>query len=484
MSPKKLSNKSLSSSSAAMNTKTTDSTSLSSPSPTKRVRSALVDNEDTDVTIIVDKSHLKMTAAADNDLVGDGLNNRHNTRDGCGGGNDGGGGGTSSDDDDDDVNKMLASTTTSTSATAAAIIADNYFMAQRRHQQRTKRSTTGADSDQMKNKSTSETMAKVMKDFDLTEDQIKVIVDRQSVAERKHLMDTYVNNNCFDDWMSQLCCGFNVLLYGLGSKRKLMETFAEKHLSDEHHIVINGYNNEASLRHIILVLSEVLDESIVDNNMKIIDKLNSIEFDLYLVIHSIDFLFATNPKIKSFIGQLVVPHRCSRIRIIASVDHINSGLIWSTTEANAYRWLWFNVPTLESYSVEKAFSTGLSMLTGSAKSWSQSLTYSSVKHVFDSLTTNAQKIFLLILQHFVDKDVSNTNNNNNNNGFPFADCYDLCREEMLVISETTLRAQISEFKDHRLLKSKKGCDGGEVIVVCLDKTVVQSFLDSHPNNDY
>jgi len=146
--------------------------------------------------------------------------------------------------------------------------------------------------------------------------------------------------------------------------------------------------------------------------------------------------------------------------------------LWSTTESNAYKWLWFNAPTYESYTIEKAFSTGLSMLSGSSKSWHQSLTYSSVKHVYDSLTSNAQKVFLLILGYYVERDAANT-------GFAFSDCYSLCREEFLVTSELTLRAQISEFKDHKLLKCKKGADGGEVIVVCIDKSIAQKFIESH-----
>ena len=216
-------------------------------------------------------------------------------------------------------------------------------------------------------------------------------------------------------------------------------------------------------------LSEVIDETISDES-KLIDKIKQIDFDLYLVIHSIDRMLATNPKIKKFMFQLV--SKCNRLRLIASVDHINSGLLWSASESDVYNWLWFNVPTFESYTIEKAFTGGLSLMSGSSKSWNQSLTYSSVKHVYDSLTSNAQKIFLLILTKFVDKTESN-------DGIAFSELYIMCREEFWVNSETTLRAQISEFKDHKLLKIKKGSDGGELITVCIDKSVAQKFIDNH-----
>ena len=35
--------------------------------------------------------------------------------------------------------------------------------------------------------------------------------------------------------------GFNILLYGLGSKRDLLEQFQTKYLSQFSHLVVNGY---------------------------------------------------------------------------------------------------------------------------------------------------------------------------------------------------------------------------------------------------
>lgn len=217
------------------------------------------------------------------------------------------------------------------------------------------------------------------------------------------------------------------------------------------------------------VLSQAIDDVITDET-KLINKLAEIDFNIYLVIHSIDVLLTSHPKIKIFLNRLV--EKCHRLRIIASLDHINSGLLWSSTESDVYNWLWFNVPTFESYSVEKAFSSGLSLISSSSNSWNQSVTYSSVKHVYDSLTPNAQKIFLLILSNYIESKDSR-------NGFSFAECYNICREEFLVNSEQTLRSNISEFKDHNLLKLKKGGDGGEVIVVCIDKSVAHKFIDNH-----
>ncbi|CAG2109791.1 unnamed protein product [Medioppia subpectinata] len=361
-------------------------------SPKKRVKSVLVTNDDADVMKILDKS--KPMIILTDCMKNNGLNgmNGKTTVD------------ESSDSSDGDNEEE------SMTVVKNRVIDSNYFMAQ-----------------SSRSKTSKNAFAKVIQNFDLNESKIKDIIENQFVDQRRHFIDLYINNNYFEEWFQSLNCGFNVLLYGLGSKRKLLDQFITQCLQSDHHIVINGYNNEMTVKNMINVLNEVMSESINDET-KLIDKLKDIDFDVYLVIHSIDFLFGNNSKMKSLFSQMVSV--CSRLRFIASVDHVNSGLLWSTTESNAYKWLWFNVPTYESYTIEKAFSTGLSMLSGSSKSWTQSLTYSSVKHVYDSLTTNAQKVFLLILTHFVEKDETNS-------GFAFSDCYSLCREEFLVTSELT-----------------------------------------------
>ncbi len=40
-------------------------------------------------------------------------------------------------------------------------------------------------------------------------------------------------------------------------------------------------------------------------------------------------------------------------------------------------------------------------------------------------------------------------------GMSFHDCYTKCREAFLVNSDATLRAQLTEFRDHKLIRSKK-----------------------------
>ena len=48
---------------------------------------------------------------------------------------------------------------------------------------------------------------------------------------------------------------FNILLHGLGSKRGLLDLFRKECLSEETHVVVNGYFPALTLQHVSHILS-------------------------------------------------------------------------------------------------------------------------------------------------------------------------------------------------------------------------------------
>ncbi len=44
--------------------------------------------------------------------------------------------------------------------------------------------------------------------------------------------------------------------------------------------------------------------------------------------------------------------RCPAIRLVASVDHVNSCLLWDKRTAAQFNWLYFDVTTYAPYTVE------------------------------------------------------------------------------------------------------------------------------------
>lgn len=52
-------------------------------------------------------------------------------------------------------------------------------------------------------------------------------------------------------------------------------------------------------------------------------------------------------------------------------------------------------------------------------------------------------------------------------GISYEHLFRLCRERFLVSSDATLRTHLTEFRDHDLIKTRKGPDGVELMVVPL-----------------
>lgn len=62
-------------------------------------------------------------------------------------------------------------------------------------------------------------------------------------------------------------------------------------------------------------------------------------------------------------------------------------------------------------------------------------------------------------------------------GLPFKDLYSKSREQFLVSSDLALRAQLTEFLDHKLVKMKRSYDGSENLVIPIDNSLLQQFLE-------
>ena len=117
--------------------------------------------------------------------------------------------------------------------------------------------------------------------------------------------------------------------------------------------------------------------------------------------------------------------------------------VWDAAKSARFSWLWFDVTTFDFYARETSYENSLLV------SQSGILALTSLVHVMRSLTPNARRIFLLLAQHQLEQKQTNYA------GMAFADLYQRCREAFLVNSDLTLRAQLTEFNDHKLLRSKR-----------------------------
>ncbi|XP_046330979.2 origin recognition complex subunit 2-like [Haliotis rufescens] len=279
----------------------------------------------------------------------------------------------------------------------------------------------------------------------------------------------------FSKWMFQMCNDFNILLYGLGSKRGLIETFRQKFLHDFSHVVVNGYFPSLTVKQILsCIIDEIIEEEVhirtpADQYEYIRRHFENSEYrDFYLIIHNIDGSMLRGEKTQNLLSLLA---QVRGVHIIASIDHINAPLIWDHTKCCRFNWLCFDTTTYIPYSSETSYENSLLVQQTGA------LALSSLTHVMKSLTTNAKGIFLLLAKH-----QQENKENATYIGMSFSELYQRCRESFLVNSDLTLKAQLIEFRDHKLIRSKKSYDGVEHLLIPIDTPTLAEFLEQQEDS--
>ncbi|XP_039999938.1 origin recognition complex subunit 2 isoform X2 [Xiphias gladius] len=275
----------------------------------------------------------------------------------------------------------------------------------------------------------------------------------------------------FSKWMLQLQLGFSVLVYGLGSKKALLEDFRVSHLAQEIHLVVNGFFPSITLKSILNAMTcEVLEHqgsfrTPTDQIQFITQTLkDSPDLRVYLLIHNIDGPMLRGEKVQSALGQLA---SLPNLHLVASLDHINAPLVWDQFKQSQFNWLWWECVTFQHYAEETSYENSLLVQQTGA------LALSSLTHVLRSLTPNARGIFKLLVKFQLEN-----KDNPSYTGLSFQDFYQRCREAFLVNSDLTLRTQLTEFRDHKLIRTRKGADGVEYLIVAVDASTLMDFLEN------
>ncbi|XP_037537408.1 origin recognition complex subunit 2 [Nematolebias whitei] len=289
------------------------------------------------------------------------------------------------------------------------------------------------------------------------------------LEELQQLQDKHRKH--FNKWMLHLRLGFSVLVYGLGSKKALLEHFRESHLSQEVHLVVNGFFPSITLKSILNALTcEVLElegsSRTPADQVQLVSQTLGERPDLhvYVLIHNIDGPMLRGEKTQSALGQLA---SLPNLHLVASIDHINAPLVWDQFKQSQFNWLWWECVTFQHYAEETSYENSLLVQQTGA------LALSSLTHVLRSLTPNARGIFKLLVKFQLEN-----KDNPSYTGLSFQDFYQRCREAFLVNSDLTLRTQLTEFRDHKLIRTRKGADGVEYLLVAVDTSTLMDFLEN------
>lgn len=313
-------------------------------------------------------------------------------------------------------------------------------------------------------------------------------------------------------WWQLLQSEFSLLLYGFGSKKELMEDFAQKTLTDGGVVVVNGFFPGLTAKQVLVAAAAAVHRESAANsagatphgasNDALFNRIalatrrpdvraaparggaegrgarerprrgeggeigaDGVNGDfqplrrLYIVLHNIDGQQLRSPEAQAILGELA---SMPRVHLIASVDHVNAPLLWSKREAARFNWVWQEATTFAPYALETSFLPQLLASKGEERHIRGAV------NVLRSLTSNARDIFRLLAEHQLA--------NPEEKGMGFHAFYTECRAQFLATSEVTLRSHLTEFVDHELTRTRKSADGEDVVHIPFAADVLAQLL--------
>lgn len=274
----------------------------------------------------------------------------------------------------------------------------------------------------------------------------------------------------FPWWTFCLAAGFNILIYGVGSKRTLVNDFCKEQLSKFCTLTIDGFNEDVTTKMILTRIVESLKlkhceqkrSSLIEWGKHIAATIERNQKQLIILLHNIDGPNLRDPLDQSVLAALV---ENPAVLMLATVDHINATLLHTSRHLESFKWVYCRVDTFE-FPSQELLAGHSSLLRLNPKSSNLVHSLSSLDMLWKSLATNSRSIFRLFFSLFF----------NNKEPVAFWDLFSVARDEFLVSSDMALRQQLIEFSDHRILRWMRGDDGNERLVGLLEKSLVEKFL--------
>jgi origin recognition complex subunit 2 len=313
-------------------------------------------------------------------------------------------------------------------------------------------------------------------------------------------------------YLLELAEGFNLLFYGFGSKRRVLNELAHACATRAraHVLVLNAFHPSFSTRDILTALTRLPGEP--QGVEGIARFLSSSRRRLVLVVHNIDAPALRNNKTRALLSALTA---LDGVQLAASIDHVGAPLLWTSTEMLARRWLWHDLTTLALYDAELAGADPASLraapTTAAARGGAGAgaegigaaaagtavgaggaqMTETAAVHVLAAVTQRARKLFVLMGRRQLEAlaDAGNVEPTNLADSGEVAIAYDvlfnLARDNFIATNDTALRALLGEFRDHRLVVTiGTGAMGtGETLWIPLRKERLKKLLDGLEQQD-
>jgi len=312
------------------------------------------------------------------------------------------------------------------------------------------------------------------------------------------------------EWQSLFQSGFNLICHGYGSKRSLLNEFADTHLTKQGSVVVaHGLYPGLTIKDVLVEIEETFPQirqtpvPEQEGLTRAIDKLayriytyflpssalpvpapfKVAERPLYLVLHNID---CPGLRTERSLALLALLASSPRILIITSFDHVHTPILFSTSHTTApphtysqngwngqvqpsrgFNWAWLETPTYAAYDVELQYVRQTAAITGKgfagmdmddADGDSGEVTEEGVLRILQSVPPMARRLFKLLATRQIAALPADVKSGK---AYPFANAptapvfaidsdilQKLAKDRFIAREEERFISQLAEYKDH------------------------------------
>ena len=317
-------------------------------------------------------------------------------------------------------------------------------------------------------------------------------------SEMEFLLE--LHSRAFDQWIFELEEGFNICLYGYGSKRNITDKFAghlHQHLAGmttykgskktPKIAVVNGYAAGTTLKELLTTIASIA----VSANTKLpnqpavlldflLEHLSSSPppHPIPVILNSIDSVYLRKSPTPAMLARLAAH---PSINLICTADTPNFPLLWDVGLKTQYKFLFHDATTFAPYDAEIDVVETVNELLG--RSGRRVGGRDGVGFVLRSLPENARSLYrILVIEQLAldimeqgldeaDEATATPKNKKvaqakavateSNQGVEYRVLYHKAVQEFVCSSEVGFRTLLKEFHDHQMIESRKDAMGTE-----------------------
>ncbi|KAJ5948899.1 hypothetical protein N7454_002206 [Penicillium verhagenii] len=314
--------------------------------------------------------------------------------------------------------------------------------------------------------------------------------------EKEYLLS--LHHRSFPQWNFEFEEGFNICLFGYGSKRKLVQQFADwlYHRSPAKNpsiVIVNGYTPGISIRSIFAMIATALLGDDLPTKLgaqptEVLELIQSAlksrpdhEGSITVLINSVDA-----PPLRRAANQALLARLATtpRIRLLVTADTPNFTAMWDISLRDQLNLVFHDGTTFTPFAVEADVVEEVNSLLG--RKGQRAGGKDGVGFVLKSLPENARNLYRLLLTevitlmddgHHSDDEGANGGENSDEHGVEFRLLYQKATEEFIASSEMMFRTLLKEFHDHQMITSRMDPSGMEILGVPLSRDEMEGVLE-------